>query len=60
MNAPVASAILSEVEQHLAEALALLDRHGLGAIAAPHIDLGLHYVRGEQDTTGAAAARLSR
>jgi hypothetical protein len=45
MNAPSAAAILSEVEDHLAEALALLDRHRLGIVATPHIDLGLFYVR---------------
>jgi hypothetical protein len=45
MNAPAAATILSEVEQHLADALALIDQHQLGTVAAPHIDFGLSYVR---------------
>ncbi|WP_404711373.1 hypothetical protein [Sphingomonas sp. MMS24-J13] len=45
MNAPVAASVLREVEQHLAQALALLDQHQLGLVAAPHIDFGLSYVR---------------
>jgi hypothetical protein len=40
----VATAILDEVEDHLVKALALLDAHGLGKAAAPHIDLGLHHI----------------
>jgi hypothetical protein len=45
MNAPAPAAILSEVERHLAHALALIDQHQLGTVAAPHIDFGLSYVR---------------
>ncbi len=45
MNAPAATRVLNEVEQHLAHALALLDQHQLGTVAAPHIDFGLNYVR---------------
>lgn len=47
MNAPSAAAILSEAEDHLVQALALLDRYRLGIVATPHIDLGLSYVRDE-------------
>jgi hypothetical protein len=45
MNAPAPALILSEVERHLTRALALLDEHQLGTVAAPHIDFGLNYVR---------------
>ena len=58
MDVPVVSSILSEVEHRLTEALALLDRHDLGAIAAPHIDLGLHHVLTER--VAAEAAHTAR
>lgn len=45
MNASAATSILSQVEQHLADALALIDQHEVGTVAAPHIDFGLNYVR---------------
>lgn len=48
MNAPSVAAILAEVEQQLAHALALLDEHGVGTAAAPYIDLGLSYIRDER------------
>jgi hypothetical protein len=48
MHAPDVAIILSEVETHLAQALALIDQHQLGVAAAPHIDLGLHFIRGER------------
>jgi hypothetical protein len=47
MNAPDVAGILSDVESHLTQALALIDRHHLATAAAPHIDLGLHFVRAE-------------
>lgn len=45
MNSPDVTVVLDEVETHLTQALALIDRHKLATAAAPHIDLGLHYVR---------------
>ena len=48
MTAPSVTAILAEVEQHLTQALALLDEHGAGTAAAPYIDLGLSYIRDER------------
>ena len=48
MNAPSAAAILRDVENHLTTALALLDSHALGTVAAPHIDLALNYISDER------------
>lgn len=58
MNAPSGAAILREVEDHLANALALLDAHALGNAAAPHIDLGLNFIREEMATIGATSTGL--
>jgi len=41
------AAILNDVERLLMQALQLLDKHGLGGSAAPHIDLGLYQIRDE-------------
>ena len=54
-----AAAILNDVERLLMQALQLLDRHGLGGSAAPHIDLGLYQIRDEAAAlkgNGSAAA----